>query len=302
MTSFEVPTCARPLLQLFVEPLEVLLVSCLAEREFSADEARVALERMTDEVWPLVRLEPFLLAAYRRGVLELVEDGAAHFRVATFYDRLGVFVVAQAAEYLALPDAARAELDAWFFDTYLSRLGDEDAPSGDRVLTLGRTLEHIDRSEQPIWLNPCDCRTLAGHCDSPIDTCITFRSGINTLAHRGLSKPLTKAEAKAVVRTADAAGLLHTVNEDGVCNCCSDCCYLFRAQAARGRGQVWPLAEEIATLDEAACIGCGRCVERCPFGAFGWDGAAIAFDEGRCRGCGLCSDTCPAEAIEMLPR
>jgi Pyruvate/2-oxoacid:ferredoxin oxidoreductase delta subunit len=301
-SAFEVPRVATPVIDRIVSAEQAELIGALESREFTAHGAREALEHATGDAPSAEHVDELLRRAYRDGVLELLDESYERFRVATFYDRLGVFVIAQASDYLSLPAETRTALDEWFFDAYAAGLPDDERPTGDRVLTLSQTLARIDETDQPIWLNPCDCRTLAGHCELPVDTCVTFRNGINTVSHRGWSKPLTKAQAKAIVTQADADGLMHTVNDSGICNCCSDCCYLFRAQAARGSGAVWPLAEQIAALDTDACIGCELCLRRCPFDAFSRDGAAVALDPERCRGCGLCAETCPSDAIEMRQR
>ena len=304
MSTFEVPSVARTVIGEIVTAEEVLLVAALPTREFSADEAREALQRVTDAVeWPQQRVEQLLESAYRRGALDLVDESFTRFKVATFYDRLGVFVIGEPARYLAFPAEARAALDSWYLDAYAAHLSDDERPTEDLVLGLAETLAHIDATDQQIWLGPCDCRTLAGACDKPVLTCVSFRNGINTLSHRGWQQPLTKDEAKAVVREADADGLMHTANPRGICNCCSDCCYLFRAQAARGSGPAaWPLAEKIARFDAEECIACGRCIERCPFDAFEWSHADVVFHAERCRGCGLCFETCPTDAIELGAR
>lgn len=65
---------------------------------------------------------------------------------------------------------------------------------------------------------------------------------------------------------------------------------------------------QVAVVTEQLCIGCGRCVGPCRFGAMsprsadsraGW--VAIV-DELTCDGCGLCVEICPAGAIRMEPR
>jgi len=301
---FEVPEQALGIIDHIVTPTEQLLIEALEQESFSASEAKEALDRATCNAYSAEQVDALLRSAYRRGVLRIEDEGYARYRTATFYGRLDVFAVTEPDAYRALPDSERKALDEWYFGAYLKQLDPQtEAPTQDRVLPLAETLTFLDAVEVPIWLNNCDCRILAGNCDSPVDTCISLRNGINTMSHRGWSKRLTKEQAKDVVRRADAAGLVHTVNPNSVCNCCVDCCYLFRAQRTRqGDAAVWPAASMSAHYEADSCIGCGICVDRCPFGAFTQGDAGITFGASRCRGCALCVQTCPTGAIQMKRR
>jgi ferredoxin len=55
-----------------------------------------------------------------------------------------------------------------------------------------------------------------------------------------------------------------------------------------------------ATVDEQECMGCGKCVDKCPEGAITMneDGIAVV-DKEKCTGCGKCTKSCPAEAISV---
>jgi ferredoxin len=53
-----------------------------------------------------------------------------------------------------------------------------------------------------------------------------------------------------------------------------------------------------AAVDENKCLGCGKCIERCPIGAISLDKDGIAtVDKEKCSGCLKCANVCPNEAI-----
>lgn len=54
------------------------------------------------------------------------------------------------------------------------------------------------------------------------------------------------------------------------------------------------------TINQAECVGCGACVERCPRGALTLADSCAQIDRKRCDGCGLCVEVCPAGAITRM--
>ncbi len=58
----------------------------------------------------------------------------------------------------------------------------------------------------------------------------------------------------------------------------------------------------VAVIDEAACIGCARCLPPCPtdaiIGANKWMHSVVA---SLCTGCELCIPVCPVDCIRMEP-
>lgn len=60
---------------------------------------------------------------------------------------------------------------------------------------------------------------------------------------------------------------------------------------------------QISQVDIKRCLGCGKCIETCPFGAIeeidfrGQPKASVI--ETVCQGCGICTSTCPQGAIQL---
>jgi Pyruvate/2-oxoacid:ferredoxin oxidoreductase delta subunit len=324
-TLFGVPPVAYPVIDAIVTPTEQAAVLALGANTFSASEAAAALK---DAVKTLpVPAGPyandFAGQAYRRGVFSRVDDDAdggekALYRIADFYLRLDLFVRAELESYRSFDVDTRRALDGWFFDAYYTRLNisRNKGPSEDAMLTLGETISFIDKQNRQVYLTNCDCRSLAQGlygsepCAKPLLTCLSYHAGVNTTAHRGISKPISKEQAKQVVLMADKAGLTHTVGAYGICNCCGDCCYVTRARARRNAeiglyenpaGAVtWPLQTKTVKITHSLCTGCGLCTKRCPFALFTLNNTHTHVDTSRCIGCGLCVNTCPAGALSLI--
>jgi len=58
----------------------------------------------------------------------------------------------------------------------------------------------------------------------------------------------------------------------------------------------------IASIREAECIGCTKCINACPVDAIiGSAKLMHAILTSECTGCGLCIEPCPVDCIELLP-
>ena len=87
----------------------------------------------------------------------------------------------------------------------------------------------------------------------------------------------------------------------GICNCCPDCCYLFRSQRRAGTYGKWPEPKGLISYEKEKCIFCGRCTLRCQMGVFKKE-ETLKFDPRRCAGCGLCVSTCPTGALKLTAK
>lgn len=50
------------------------------------------------------------------------------------------------------------------------------------------------------------------------------------------------------------------------------------------------------------CLGCGNCVNKCPFGAMTKVGDIVKVDGERCQACEECLETCMVGAITFKPK
>jgi NAD-dependent dihydropyrimidine dehydrogenase PreA subunit len=338
--TFGVPQAAYLVIDRIVSPVEQAVCVRRGSEVFTVDD----VARIVEEAHLAIPdAASFTVAAYRRGIFaregELVSPHVGEpaagpvdnpypgtpadvprirYRLSNFYNRLDIFAVSETETYRAFDKAVRQSLNDWYFDAYYAALdiAPDRPPTLDAVLTLDQTLARIAAETRQAYLAPCDCRSLGGegmeeNCGKPLLTCVSYRTGVNTFADRGVSRPITKEQAKQVVLDADAAGLMHTANPNGICNCCADCCFLSRARIRRnaalgsaeaGGGALlpWPTRGGTVRLDAEKCVGCGGCIGRCPFGLFAADGGGrVAVRSGQCAGCGLCVQTCPAQALAL---
>lgn len=293
--KFQIPESAYPYIGKMFTKEEIDFVDNMDKDTFTVQDVEAALGSNAEE---------FIKHSYGRGIISFVDEATGTYKTADFYSRLDIFAITEQDVYRSIPREDRIDIDDWYFEAYYTGLNHDlnVRPTEDEILPLEKVIEFIDAQDRPVYLNYCDCRSLKGDCGKPTRTCITYKNGINSFAHRGLSEEIDKERAKEIVINADKKGLMHTVNPNGICNCCGDCCYLFRSQARRGSSGFWPKTKLIIEFDAEKCISCGACIKRCNFDVFTRTDGYITADISKCAGCGICANTCPAKALELKER
>lgn len=292
--KFHIPEVAYPYIEQIFTREEIDFVSQLEIEVFTISDVKALGIKNADN---------FLKSSYHRGIISIVSEEEETYKISDFYGRLDIFSISETDTYRSFPKQDRVALDQWYFDAYYDGLNKDTKvrSTKDEILPLDRVLNFIDQQERPVYLNYCDCRSLSGDCGLPTKTCITYKDGINSFVHRGLSEKITKNRAKEIVTQADKDRLMHTVNPNGICNCCGDCCYLFRAQNRRNSEGFWPKTETVIELDTSKCIKCGKCIKTCHFGVFHKEDIILT-DRSKCIGCGICVQPCPTNALTLLNR
>lgn len=176
------------------------------------------------------------------------------------------------------------------------------------VLTQPEMRDLLDQA-RIIALGDCGCRKEAAACDHPLDVCLALDDDARKEIGEHGWREIALGEALGVLERSHRAGLVHVAySKPGepvtmVCSCCPCGCNPLRRLQGRDYREVVTESAFVAHFDPSRCVGCGACVERCPFGAFSWGEAdAVVFRAGGCFGCGLCVSTCPSGAITLERR
>ena len=296
LKKFHAPAIAGAYLDIIFTEQEIRFVLAMEQETFSMEDIRCIIGDNAEE---------FVKNAYHRGILSYVDESREIMTLSGFYERMDVMAVSEQEVYRTIPEEGRKEICAWLFEQYYEGLDPDPTvrPTADEILPLEKVLKFIDSmGDKPVYLNYCDCKSLNGECGKPTRTCITYKTGINTYFSRGLSEKIDPQRAKEIVINADKQGLMHTVNPTGICNCCGDCCYLFRSQKKRQSAGFWPRTDHVIAHDPEKCIGCGACVKQCWFEVFTKSEKTVTAHPEKCVGCGICMAKCPKGALQLVLR
>lgn len=165
-------------------------------------------------------------------------------------------------------------------------------------------------SQEVVAVSDCDCRIRAGKCDKPTLNCFEFGKYAEFNLNQSSSlKVVDIDEAIAISDEAERAGLLKSGglsqrNGGVLCHCCDCCCNVMGATIRHGVAHLLRNPSRYrARVDSESCIGCGKCVDRCFFGAIeikeipGSKNRVASINEEKCMGCGLCVIGCDQKAL-----
>jgi ferredoxin len=175
------------------------------------------------------------------------------------------------------------------------------------VLPSEQALE-ILKNARSFALADCICRTHYARCNKPREVCLLIDELSDKVVGHNKARRITFDEAAAVLKKADEHGLVHmTLHMPGrkiyaLCSCCACCCHDLQLIQDYNRRDLVVRSDYIAVTDQKHCTGCGRCIERCVFGARALCDGVIEFDAKACLGCGLCVSICPEKATGMKER
>jgi Pyruvate/2-oxoacid:ferredoxin oxidoreductase delta subunit len=187
---------------------------------------------------------------------------------------------------------------------------EEEISGGTEVQPYDRVSHYID-SAQYIAVSQCYCRhhgeLLGRPCDKPKEVCLTFGPGAKFNVDRGFARPISKEEARRILDLAEEEGLVHCSTNMGkhvdfICNCCVCHCPVLQTIKSSIMPNGAAFSPYMVMVDEAGCMGCGDCIERCQMEALILEGDIVVRDAGRCIGCGICVSSCAPGALSMVPR
>jgi Na+-translocating ferredoxin:NAD+ oxidoreductase subunit B len=168
----------------------------------------------------------------------------------------------------------------------------------------------IIAQQDKLVVAPCICRReqkmVGKGCDRPLDGCLVFGMGAAYYEENGLGQAIDQDEAYRILERAEEAGLVlqpsNAQNVVNICTCCGCCCGVLKSLKQLPRPADYVASNYYAAVDEAQCIGCEVCLDRCQMDAIQVQDGTARIDRQRCIGCGLCVPTCDAQAIQLFTK
>ncbi len=147
----------------------------------------------------------------------------------------------------------------------------------------------------------CPCRSSLDDPCLPLDVCLIVGEPFSSYIrkhHPEKSRWITHEQAQLILEAEHERGHVHhAFFKDAmldrfyaICNCCPCCCGAM--QSMRRGTPMLASSGYVSRLDEDLCIGCGNCMDVCPFGAITLIDSLARINEAMCMGCGVCRTVC----------
>ncbi|CCO23554.1 4Fe-4S binding protein [Maridesulfovibrio hydrothermalis] len=154
----------------------------------------------------------------------------------------------------------------------------------------------------------CSCRASSKSPCHPLDVCLIVGEPFASFAaknHADKTRRITEDDAIRILEAENARGHVHhAFFKDimlgrfyAICNCCPCCCQAMEA-IQNGIPMLIP-SGYIAVVDPHKCIGCGQCMEYCPFDAMKVRDKRMHINPRKCMGCGVCTNKCRKDALRL---
>ena len=146
-------------------------------------------------------------------------------------------------------------------------------PAGTEKIDNERVSKYIEDNDGHLSVTPCQCRRVRrmmgeGSGDLDEGLCIFMGHVGDMFNHTGRGKPVSVAEAKALIEKCDARGCVHQITTlhsgetFAICNCMPESCL------ALGVTQYYNTPDTsksnyVAEIDQTKCVACGQCTDRC---------------------------------------
>ena len=190
------------------------------------------------------------------------------------------------------------------------------------ILDYERAGAILDKAKL-IAVSLCYCRHKKSHlgeaCNAPQEICMSLNMGAEFIIRRGHGRRAAPGEARALLDEARAHNLVQVADNvkkspSYLCNCCGCCCGQLVAVNRHGIEHALATSNFIATIDQAECTGCAKCLRVCPIQAISLHPRAphdrgkakskmvAKIDDSICLGCGVCKHTCSSGSLAMCSR
>jgi len=187
----------------------------------------------------------------------------------------------------------------------------QDVDLGDleQIVPYVRARDIVLQHPDHIVVLDCACRAIRPNSCLPLDVCLVIGEPFASFVadhHPRRSRWITSDEAVEILQAEDERGHAHhAFFKDAmlgrfyaICNCCTCCCGAINTH--RNGTPLLAASGYVNQVDADLCIGCGLCIDFCPFDALSMDDEVAVVDAAACMGCGVCAAQCAQEALSLL--